>query len=215
MESFVNGIGSRRKAVWGSRVRLLVALALAIGTASCGEVVRQGTGSSYLIVLSLEGASGAEPEEFGGTLLSDVITVVDDIPTFFNDVGRVTFRIGMKDPGGVGSPTEPSTANLITVNRYRVVFSRNDGRNTPGVDVPYPFEGAFTVTVTADDTTGGFTIVRNIAKREAPLAALRQNGVVLSTIAEVTFFGTDQTGRAVSAVARMSIDFANFGDPDS
>jgi hypothetical protein len=204
----------RRKAVWGSKaLSLAFATAVAFST-SCGDVVRQGTGGSFLIVSSIEGAPGAEPTEFGNTLLSDVITVVDDVPTFFNDVGRVTFRLGLKDPGAPSSPTTPGQNDAITVNRYHVRFFRPDGRNTPGVDVPYEFDGAVTLTVSAGDASAGFTIVRNAAKMEAPLAALRFNGVVLSTIAEVTFYGADQTGHEVSATARMTIDFANFGDPE-
>lgn len=204
----------RRKAVWGSKaVSVVFAMAVAFST-SCGDVVRQGTGGSFLIVSSIEGAPGAEPTDFGNTLLSDVITVVDDVPTFFNDIGRVTFRLGMKDPGSPTSPTTPSQNDAITINRYHVRFFRADGRNTPGVDVPYEFDGAFTLTVSSGDAAAGFTIVRNAAKMEAPLAALRFNGVVLTTIAEVTFYGADQTGHEVSATARMTIDFANFGDPE-
>jgi hypothetical protein len=205
-------ISNRLKAVWSSRAALVLAGATMLST-SCGDVVRQGTGGSFLIVSSLEAAPGAEPTDFGNTLLSDVITVVDDSPTFFNDVGRVTFRLGLKDPGSSTAPTTPSQNDAITINRYRVQFVRADGRNTPGVDVPYGFDGAFTLTITGGDASAGFTLVRNIAKMEAPLAALRFNGVVLSTIAEVTFYGADQTGHEVSATARISIDFANFGDP--
>ncbi len=47
----------------------------------------------------------------------------------------------MKDAGD-DSPTAPTTANFITVDRYHVTFIRSDGRNKPGVDVPYPFDGA-------------------------------------------------------------------------
>ena len=205
-------LNKRSRAVYRSIAAPLLTLAAALST-SCGDVVRQGTGGSFLIVSSLEAAPGAEPTEFGNTLLSDVITVVDDSPTFFNDVGRVTFRLGLKDPGAATSPTTPSQNDAITINRYRVRFLRADGRNTPGVDVPYGFDGAFTLTVTGGDASAGFTIVRNISKMEAPLAALRFNGVVLSTIAEVTFYGADQTGHEVSTTARISIDFANFGDP--
>jgi hypothetical protein len=203
----------RRKAVWGSKaLSLAFATAVAFST-SCGDVVRQGTGGSFLIVSSMEGAPGSEPTDFGNTLLSDVITVVDDVPTFFNDVGRVTFRLALKDPGSPNSPTTPGQNEAITINRYHVRFFRADGRNVPGVDVPYEFDGAFTLTVSGGDASAGFTIVRNIAKMEAPLAALRFNGVVLTTIAEVTFYGTDQTGHEVSATARMTVDFGNFGDP--
>jgi hypothetical protein len=204
--------GNRLRTAGRSATALILA-ASALSSMSCGDVVSQGTGGSFLIVSTMEAAPGAEPTEFGNTLLSDVITVVDDSPTFFNDVGRVTFRLGLKDPGAVNSPTSPSQNDAITINRYHVRFIRADGRNTPGVDVPYGFDGAFTLTVTGGDASAGFTLVRNVAKMESPLAALRFNGVVISTIAEVTFYGADQTGHEVSATARISIDFANFGDP--
>jgi hypothetical protein len=145
-------------------------------------------------------------------LLSDVITVVDTNETFFNDLAQVTFSLGLKDPGPATGATSPTPNQFITVDRYHVRFIRADGRNTQGVDVPYEFDGAFTVTVGGGTTQAGFTVVRNVAKREAPLLALRSNGVILSTIAELTFYGRDQTGHEVVATARASIDFANFGD---
>jgi hypothetical protein len=190
----------------------IMILTLAVASASCGSTVRQGTGTSFLIVNELEFARGNEPETFSANLLSDVITVVDDVPTFFNDLGRVTFSLGLKDPGPAGSPIQPTQNQFITVDRYHVRFFRTDGRNTQGVDVPYEFDGAFTVTVGSSQAEAGFTIVRNIAKREAPLQALRTNGLILSTIAEITFYGRDQTGHEVVATARTSVDFANFGD---
>lgn len=200
----------RRKAVWGSGIRLTVVTLLALLSSSCGDMVRQGTGSSYLIVESLLAAPGAEPDAMSGNLLSDVITFVDDLPTFFNDVGQVTFRLGMKDPAQATSPTQ---ANWITVNRYRVRYIRADGRNTPGVDVPYGFDGAVTLTVSGTASIG-FELVRHAAKLEAPLKALRVNGVIIQTIAEVTFYGHDQAGREVSVTAKILVDFGDFADPD-
>jgi hypothetical protein len=202
-----------RKAVWGGTIRVAGAIAIIALAAGCGDLSRQGTASSYLIVNSIEGATGAEPSEFGGSLQSDVETVVDGVPTIFNDLARVRFRLAMKDAGGIETPTSPTTNNFITVNRYNVRFIRADGRNTPGVDVPYAFDSAFTVTVGEAVTTAIFTIVRPQAKGEAPLAALGRNFLIISTIAEVTFYGRDQTGREVIATARIGIDFANFGDP--
>ncbi len=200
-----------RKAVWGGEVgrlaRLMAVLALTVLSASCGDVTRQGTGSSYLIIGALQAASGATPGEFGGTLNSDVLTVVDDVPTIFNDIGQVTLTLGMKDV-----LTQPSTNNFITVNRYRVRFIRADGRNTPGVDVPYGFDGAVTATVSGQ-TTIGFELVRHIAKQEAPLRALVFSPVIISTIAEITFYGHDQTGREASVSGQMLVSFGNFGDP--
>ena len=204
----------RHKAVWGGAIRVVFALSL-LSAGGCGDLVRQGTGSSYLIVSALEAAPGAKPQEFGTNLLSDVITVIDDVPTVFNDLGRVQFALGMKDAGSAESPTTPTANNFITINRYHVDFIRADGRNTQGVDVPYSFDGAFTGTVNSAGGTFGFELVRHTLKFEAPLAALARSPVIISTIARVTFYGRDQTGREVIATAQMSVDFGNFADPTS
>jgi hypothetical protein len=209
--------GIRAKAVWGGELgrmaRLMTGVVLVVFTASCGDLTRQGTGSSYLAITQLEAASGAEPANFGGTLHSDVITVVDEVPGIFNDLGRVNFQLLMKDPGGAETPTQPSSANFITINRYRVRYLRADGRNTPGVDVPFGFDGAFTATVSSTSTVG-FELVRHIAKQEAPLRALRESSVIISTITEITFYGHDQTGREVAVTGQILVDFGNFADPN-
>ncbi len=200
------------KAVWGVGIRLAGAVSLVFASVSCGDLVRQGTASSYLVVAELVAASGAEPDKLGATLFSDVLTVVDDEPSVFSDNGRVSFTLGLKDPGSASSPNQPSANNYITLERYRVQYIRADGRNTPGVDVPYPFDGAMTFTVTGE-MSETFELVRHTAKKEAPLAALSQSPVILLTIAEITFYGHDQTGRAVSTTAKISVEFGNFGDP--
>lgn len=190
----------------------VVALGVALSPlAGCTAVQREGQASSYVIMQSLQGASGAKPDTFGGTLASDVQTVVDDSPTVFEDPGRVVLQLAMKNPVG----PEPSSANFVTFNRYRVTFSRADGRNTPGVDVPYPFDGAVTATVTDQAVTVGFTLVRVQAKLENPLLLLRGGGgaLALSTIAQVTLYGADQTGREVTVSGNISVTFADWGDP--
>jgi hypothetical protein len=207
-----------------SFTNLAAALTVALFASACGDVSRTGRSPAYLVLGNLEGASGADPDQFGGTLHSDVITIVevsrgDDtffVPTFFNDVGRATFRVALKDPGPTLTPTPPSSLNAITLTRYRVEYIRSDGRNTQGVDVPYAFDGAMTLTVPASGTIIGiFDIVRHTAKSEAPLLALQNNGgaQMINTLARVTFYGRDQAGNDVSVEGMISISFANFGDP--
>lgn len=198
---------------------VLGALALGVTSLGCAATGRPGEASSYLIVDSLVAASGARSTEFGGTLGSDVLTLVNRsingvqvrVPTVFEDLAQVRFRLAMKDPAAA-----TSAANFITVNRYRVVFRRADGRNTPGVDVPFGFDGAMTATIGAEPTSASFTIVRIQAKGEAPLLALVGNGgaIAISTLAEITFYGTDQAGREVVATAGISVNFADWGDPE-
>jgi hypothetical protein len=119
----------------------------------------------------------------------------------------------LKDPGVPGAPAAPSDLNQVTFTRYRVVYRRSDGRNTPGVDVPQPIDTGLTFTVPAAGTaTAGFELVRNIAKREAPLIALIDNGNIISTIADVSFFGRDQAGNDVAATGSLTVNFGNFGD---
>ena len=195
--------------------RAVIAI-FALVSVACGDMVRQGTSPAYLTITSLGAASGAEPGEFGGDLTSDVITVTDPdtgATTIYTDIGRVGFALQLKDPGPPWSPLSPSPNNAITINRYRVRYIRADGRNTPGVDVPHAFDGAITVTV-SNEATATFTIVRAQAKAESPLAALAHNRLIISTIAEVTFYGYDQTGREVIVTGNIGVSFANWGDPD-
>jgi hypothetical protein len=137
------------------------------------------------------------------------------VPTIFEDMGRAVLRMALKDVGSGNSPTTPTYANSITVTRYRVVFKRADGRNTPGVDVPHPFDGGATGTFDANGGTLTFAIVRAQAKLEAPLKALRGGGgdILISTIAEITFYGRDQNGNDVTVSGLVSINFADWGDP--
>ncbi len=206
------------------RLTGLAAVALAAALAAgCGEVSRSGRSPSQLVIVTLEGASGAEPDDFGTTMFSDVETLVDEqvegetvqVPTIFADNGRVTLRLILKDQGVPGVGAAPSALNAVTISRYRVTYRRADGRNTPGVDVPFPFDSGVTFTVPADgEITAGFGIVRITAKQEAPLAALVNSNVYIQTIADVTFYGRDQAGNDVSITGSIGISFGNFGDPE-
>lgn len=208
---------------WTQGTGLILVATAALVVTGCGDVARQGRAPVQLVIQSLEGASGASPDDFGGTLHSDVVTLVSRqvdgaprrVPTIFNDLGRVTMSLILKDPGSPSAPAAPTALNQVTITRYRVIYRRADGRNTPGVDVPFPFDSGVTFTIPADGTvSGGFQIVRFTAKQEAPLATLANNPDVIATIAEVTFYGADQAGNEVSATGRLGIDFGNFADPE-
>jgi len=119
----------------------------------------------------------------------------------------------LKDPGAPGIGANPTNLNAVTINRYRVAYRRTDGRATQGVDVPYGFDSGVTFTVPADGTlTAEFEIVRSSAKLEAPLRALANSHDIISTIADVTFFGRDQAGNDISASASIGVNFGNFAD---
>ena len=190
----------------------LLGVLVFLASVNCGELTTQGNSASYLIIHGLDVAPGTDPGIFvAGDLNSDVVTEVLGQPTILSDYGRARFLLGLKDAGSPGLPTISSPTNAITVNRYRVRYLRSDGRNTPGVDVPHSFDGAATATVQAPAQII-FTLVRVQAKLEAPLAALATNLNAISTIAEITFYGHDQTGREVVATGNIGVHFANFAD---
>lgn len=194
--------------------RLTLAAAMALPLAGCAsELTRTGSSPAFLIINSIQAASGAEPDQFGTPLLSDVQT----FGSVFNDLGRANMRVGLKNPGTAANPTAPSNLNAITITRFRVTYRRTDGRNTPGVDVPHPFDGAVTATIPADgEAAFVFDVVRNQAKLEPPLRNLRGLGgsLIISTIAEIQFFGRDQAGNEVIATGTLSVNFADYADPE-
>jgi hypothetical protein len=105
--------------------------------------------------------------------------------------------------------------NNVVFDRYRVTFVRSDGRNTPGVDVPYSFDGVMNLFLElGTDNSSGFTLVRQQAKLEPPLVNLAGNGgaIVISTIAQVDFYGADRAGRAISVTGYINVTFADFAE---
>ena len=200
--------------------RFGVVAALAVASASCGNVA-QGRGPSFLVIDSLLGIRGnTTPGTPATSLTSDVITNVispapcsaeSPCPTIFGDSGEATMRVVMKDAGS-NNPTAATPINHITLERYHVKYIRADGRNVQGVDVPYEWDGAVRATITDAPTTFGFQLVRNQAKDEAPLVFLRSNGAIMTEIAQITFFGRDQNGNEISILGEITVNFGNFGD---
>jgi hypothetical protein len=197
-------------------------MAVLAGSASCGDVVRQGKAPVIVVVDSLQAASGAEPGNMGTFLLSEVQTLrtvegqTERVPGTFNDVGQATMRLIAKDAGTGTVSLGPSVWNAVTITRYRITFIRADGRNTPGVDVPYAVDGAVTVTLTPAPTVVGFEMVRHQQKLEQPLISMAGRGgrVFIATIAEITFYGADQMGNDVQAKATINVSFGDYADPD-
>jgi len=201
--------------------RLVGAAACVISLASCGgEMLRTGRAPMYLVIDNMSATAGSAsgsgtPSAF---LLSDVQTLVDvtvggltvKVPTIFNDSATATIRSAEKNPSATTTPI-----NAITLTRYHVEFRRTDGRNTPGVDVPYGFDGGLGVTINANVSAPvAFEIVRHQSKAEPPLKNLIAGGGLrfISTIAEVTFYGHDQNGNEVTVTGRIDVQFADFGD---
>jgi hypothetical protein len=200
-------------------MRLLVGAACILSSTSCGgDLLRTGRSPVYLTMNRIVITNGASDEE-AGHLLSDVQTLVEQtingetvkVPTIFNDVAVASIGVVAKDP------TRGATAiNSVTITRYRITFKRVDGRNAPGIDVPFGWDGGTSATIAAGNEGGvPFEIVRHSTKQEPPLRNLINNGGVqfIYTVAEITFFGRDQNGNEVTVTGNVDVAFSDFGDP--
>jgi hypothetical protein len=199
--------------------RVFTVGALVASAISCGNVVRSSRAPAILVVNSLLASQGKQG--VGGiaspNLISDVLTVIttggtcttqNPCPTIFGDTGTISLSLAPKD-----TDVALTSNNQVTINRIHVSYRRTDGRNTEGVDVPYSYDTASTVTVPAQGTaTAGFIIVRNQAKTESPLVELVNNGQLISAIIDVTVYGTDIVGNTVNATGSIGVMFGNFGD---
>jgi hypothetical protein len=196
--------------------RLLGLAALLAATSSCGNA-RDGRSPMFLSIDALQGAPGNAPGKFGSVLTSDIqsdvtsgadCTTAKPCSTFFNDVGQAVMHIVPKD---ITNPGGPTSNNDVTITRYHVSYRRADGHNTPGVDVPFGFDGAVTVTIGGSAaTTVGFELVRLVAKEESPLVQLLTSNEIITMFADVTFYGTDRAGNAISGMGTIQIDFGSF-----
>ena len=197
--------------------------ALAVASASCGDVARSGRAPVYLVIESITAASGGTTSSTTSNFLQsdvqrlvttpDPCTATAPCATVYSDNGTATFHLSLKDIGTTAVPTTPSSNNQVTLNRYHVSFRRADGRNTPGVDVPYAFDGAATITVPIGNAAGvTFELVRHVAKSETPLVQLIANFTIITTIADVTFYGQDLVGNDIQATGSIQVDFGNFAD---
>lgn len=194
--------------------RLAVAATVLLLASACGgELLRTGRSPVYLVVTGVSAQPGGT-----GTAASFLLSDVSAGGSVINDNARVDLSVVPKDP------TVATTAmNAVTLTRYRVTFHRADGRNTPGVDVPYGFDGALNATISPGSPGSvSFEIVRHQMKLEPPLknlVAVLESGVksvgglgFLSTIADITIWGRDQNGNELTATASIDVHFADFAD---
>lgn len=163
-------------------------------------------GASLLILETITG----EDSDF---ILSDVCVHNEGSPycSVFNDNAEAEFRNEFLNPDGSGSFYQD-----ISLYRVRVTYTRADGRNVEGVDVPFTFDSVISGIVPVSGTGSvAFIIVRHQAKRESPLIELegaRGDEGIISTITRCDFYGRDIAGNEHHVFGWIDIEFADFAD---
>jgi hypothetical protein len=203
---------------------------VAVGLAMVGCVPdwAQQNSSPYIMeIASITNGQGELP------ILSDVNIVDEETgqdTSFVNDNAQVVVNIFRKNnnPALGTSPVEH-----IFLERYEVLYTRTDGRNQEGVDVPFRVTGAMGNVRFHTPGPGGagevqattiITLVRHQAKLEPPLRNLRRPGLndtgvfnipaagILTCTAEITVHGRTIQGDALVATGRVPVTFGDFAD---
>jgi len=197
------------KTLWTKKHILmgLALLAASIFLPACNPLENDSRSNSILVVENITGKDMSGTD--AGFLQSDVVKKDNSIAA---DTAKATLSARFMDPAPILGTSQYSD---IMVTRYVVSYSRTDGRNRPGADVPFPFEGSLTTLVRVDSTASvNFVIVREAAKLEAPLINLRDSayGDILNMTAKIEFYGHDLTDKAVKATGYLTVYFANYVD---
>jgi hypothetical protein len=178
---------------------------------SCNPLENKTESSSILILQDLIGVNTQGDKV--SYLESDVVQLdTSGNPYVTPDPAVASFAAKLLDPT---SSLGPSQYNDIIVDRYVVRYSRIEGKNQEGVDVPYSFEGSLSAMVKIDSTADiSFPIVRAAAKLEPPLVNMATTNAegVLQITARVDFYGHDMMNKKVTATGYLAIFFANWPD---
>lgn len=213
----------RTKTNFNVKAALLVLIAVMLVSFACTRVEDNTRSASLLVINTVTGIIG-QSQDNGNPLFSDTCDSTlkqnpsqdPEFCTTFNDNAEIEFSNQFLQVGP-GAGFGNSFLNDIVVNRYRVDYFRPNGRNTPGVDVPYGIDGTMNLRVAVNGTsTGSITVVRHEAKAEPPLVFLDNEDTegVITAQAEIKFFGQDLAGRTVSATGFLEIHFGNFGEQE-
>jgi len=174
---------------------------------ACNKLDNDTTSASVLLVDlitgdDLQGNSGST------TIFSDVV----EGGGVFNDSATATVRAMLLDPGAeVGTFYQ-----TIIIDRIHIEYSRSDGLDEQGKDVPYAFSQDVHVSVDIGALASfSFVLVQHTAKLETPLIDLRYALDVWKMEAKVTFYGRDVGSRRIAPVTgSVSVWFADFADEE-
>jgi len=181
---------------------------ISIGFSGCNKLEEITTSGSKLIIDLITGTDSRGESETT-TIFSDVITD----GTIIDDYATITLSAVVLNPDVPAGTFYQD----IMVEQIDVEFSRSDGLNVQGVDVPY----SFSQKITARVQPGGlkvilsFVLIQNTAKVESPLVELVTLGQehILKLEAKITVHGKDVAGNRVEpAVGYVSVWCANFVD---
>jgi len=200
------------------KLKASVALFALVAAGCTPDWARDNNSPLVMRITQIEATPGTG--EAGAILHSDLCCPV------VNDEATLTVELFRKNVALTSTPIED-----VLLTRYEVVYTRTDGHNIEGIDVPFRITGPLQLRIHAPTTTGETSgavvidVVRHQAKLEAPIANLRGNAnpqlvggpaaggdVFLTVIAHITVYGETTNGRSLTASGDLQITFADYAD---
>jgi hypothetical protein len=192
----------------GLKISILIILVV-VGFSRCNIFESGSTSNSMLVLESITGT-----DLFGNDDSAVIFSDVETNGSVFNDRATAAIQALPIDPT-LDLETTTYYYNVI-VDQIDVEYSRSDGLNQEGRDVPFGFSQKLNIQVNLFESYSiGFVIVQHVAKIEPPLIDLVNYGDenILKLEAKVTIHGTDLGGHRVApVVGYISIWCANFAD---
>ncbi len=188
-------------------------LCLALGVLffnGCNAVENGTTSGTRLYVQSITG-TGLDGKPGSNVIYSDVMQNGGGV---INDVVLVSVDAVLMDPNQV----TPTNYQNVIIDQIDIHYTRADGLNVEGKDVPRSYSLTTSQMVMVADPTTSFNveIMRHNAKLEAPLVQFADAGSgTLKLEAHLTIHSKDTAGKRLAPVkASVSIECANFADAD-
>ena len=190
------------------KILLIVsAAAVLLMATGCNVLENETTSNSVMIIGSITGTD-INGQDGSFIAFSDVQTGGGII----NDNGIASMTMMLLDPGMTGT----TYYQQIIVDQIDIYYTRSDGLNQAGRDVPHPFSQATYVMLTMGANVElPFILIQHTAKLESPLIDLVNDGQenILKLEAHITFHGHDVAGHRVqSQNGVISVYCANFAD---
>lgn len=201
----------RRKTGWAGGI-----LAVVLSLPGCStDLAKTGKADVLLEITQITGQT-----ENGGTAGTAASVLLSDVlfkGGVFNDNANISMICIPKNPN---SALATNDFQAVSLDSYEVHYTRADGRNTEGIDVPFSISGAMsgfvpvTIGTAVTPSIVAIIVVRHQAKFEPPLSLLAHlgQGELLTTIATITVHGHTLAGQEVSATGQLEIVFADFAD---
>lgn len=192
---------------------MICVFVLLVGFNSCNKLENMTNSSVKLILWSLSGLD--DSGEDTTMVLCDVLRN----GSVFNDNANASFTAALLDPTKI-NPEDSTFYQDVIIDQIDIRYTRADGLNVEGVDVPYAFSQRTHLLVQTGETSLtnlSFIMVQHNAKVESPLVELVHYGQehVLKLEAHITFYAKDIAGNRLEPVTgAISVWCSNFADPE-